>query len=587
MNPKVSRHWLTSSLFAEFCSGPVSGPVMKYLRATQLSRRKLQLRSLAEVVMDDAEASDLSSAFVQAWDLLAAAELSDVSVVEELLLHPSVGAWLARALRAAAGARLSKSDIGYLSSVAAAAAVRCRIPCAIGVPVIHGAVTLPTVGQASLREQSTGDTAELVVSAAGTVTFAGDGDRLPVDCVAHGAAVGWAPVKTVESRRDGVRLQAELDDQGPYREFSDPIPPRPLCPAEVREWERKIDDAWDLLVTGYRDFAEELSEGVSVIVPFGPWSSMEGASSPIAYGAIAVSRKKSTFELAETLIHEMQHSKLNTLLEFAELQVPGSGKLGYAPWRDDPRPTSGILHGVLAFTTAVEFWRGQRHAECPARRLADFHYAYRKRQVRHTIASLVAAEDLTDLGHRFVELLSNRLDRVEHDKVPGDVVEAVGKMTTEHRTFWRAQHVRPDPRRVIALADAWMAGALPPVVPQARLEVVPCQRSIGPSPRVGMLKALLLGRADPAEQADASDADLAYVRGDTNSACNAYADEIRSSPDSDRAWLAFGLAGGVERGNALVDAPELVLAVRDRLLAGGTSIDEPAKLVAWLDSALA
>lgn len=560
---------------------------MKDLRITQLSHRKLLLASLAESAVNDAGVDGLASSFEKAWDVLAAAERSDASAVEELLLHPSVGVWLARALRAAAANRLCRADIGYLSSMAVAAAVRCRIACALEIPVVHGAVTLPTVGQVALIEDSALEAVEVGVSAAGEVTFQGGAGYRPAGHLRWNDALRIEPLNMVECGRAGVRLRIELDDRGPYREFTDPIPPCPLGPVERRAWEKQIGDAWGLLVEGYRGFAEELSAGVSAIVPFGVGSSVAGASSSVAYGSIAVSRKKSAFELAEALIHEMQHSKLNALFDFAELCAPGAQNLGYAPWRDDPRPTSGLLHGVFAFTTAVEFWRGQREADGPARGAADFHYVYRRWQVRHTLESLVEAVDLTDLGRRFVGLVSERLDLVEHDDVPAEVLDAVGKMVREHRAFWRAQHLRPDPGWVTGLVDAWAAGDVAAARPQPLPDVVPCQRSIPPSPRVGMLKALLLDGADPADHHGASGADLAYVTGDLEAAHASYEEQVRSNPADDRAWLALGLAGvGGEGGNAMVRSPETVLAVRDRLLAGRMPIDEPLKLLTWLETVL-
>ncbi|MGW5721315.1 HEXXH motif domain-containing protein [Amycolatopsis sp. NPDC003865] len=586
MIPTISRHRLMSSSFTEFCSGPVGRPVMEDLRAMQLSRRKLLLRSLAEIAGDASGVPELSSSFGNAWDILAAAERCDPSVVEELLLHPSVGVWLAGALRAAAADRLCLADIGYLSSVAAAAAVRCEIPCTVDVPVVDDTITLPTVGQARLNGD-TGVTSTVVrVSEAGTVIHVGRTRRLPIGGSPPDAVLAIEPADSIECERDGVRLRVELDDRGPYREFSEPIPPRPLDSGERQAWESQTGEAWDLLVADYRGFAEELSQGISTIVPLGLGSPILGASSSVAYGAVAVSRRSSAPELAEALIHEMQHSKLNALFDFTELSFPGTEDLGYAPWRDDPRPIGGLLHGVFAFTTAVEFWRGQRGPAGNGRGLADFHYAYRRWQVRHTLDSLAGAEGLTALGREFVDAVSGRLDLVEHDDVPGDVLDGIRKMTREHRAYWRAQHLRPDPRRVIRLAAAWTVGDLASDVSSVRPEVVPCHRHIPASKRLGMLKTLIIDGIDPAEGRGESDADSAYVNGDTMAARNAYEAEIRSSPDDDRAWLAFGLAGATSEENALVLVPEMVLAVRDRLLAGGERIDEPAKLVAWLDTAL-
>ena len=43
--------------------------------------------------------------------------------------------------------------------------------------------------------------------------------------------------------------------------------------------------------------------------------------------------------------------------------VESGGEKVYAPWRQDPRPASGLLQGVYAHLGIVRFWQAQRHAE--------------------------------------------------------------------------------------------------------------------------------------------------------------------------------------------------------------------------------
>ena len=50
--------------------------------------------------------------------------------------------------------------------------------------------------------------------------------------------------------------------------------------------------------------------------------------------------------LAAALVHEVQHSKLNAVIDIVPLVRPGVGhRRYYAPWRDDPRPPAGLLQG--------------------------------------------------------------------------------------------------------------------------------------------------------------------------------------------------------------------------------------------------
>jgi hypothetical protein len=92
---------------------------------------------------------------------------------------------------------------------------------------------------------------------------------------------------------------------------------------------------------------------------------------------------------------------------------------------------------------------------------------------------------------------------------------------------------------------------------------------------------------NPVNRRELSAADLAYANGDRRTAQSAYAATIRATPQDDQAWLGLGLAKALEGPrNALITAPHLVLAVRDRLLSRNHRLDRPAELVDWLTDAV-
>ncbi|MGI8624794.1 MAG: cyclophane-forming radical SAM/SPASM peptide maturase YhhB [Solirubrobacteraceae bacterium] len=62
-------------------------------------------------------------------------------------------------------------------------------------------------------------------------------------------------------------------------------------------------------------------------------------------------------DLADSLIHEHRHQKLYLLDRYVPL-VLGDRPLVSSPWREDPRPPSGLLHAVFVF---VELLRFRRH----------------------------------------------------------------------------------------------------------------------------------------------------------------------------------------------------------------------------------
>jgi hypothetical protein len=88
----------------------------------------------------------------------------------------------------------------------------------------------------------------------------------------------------------------------------------------------------------------------------------------------------------------------------------------YAPWRDDPRPLNGVLHGIYAFTSVVEFWCARRR-QVPEDQAAaaDFAFVLRSLQVRAAIDDIASSAPLNEWGGLFLETLSSRLAACEVD----------------------------------------------------------------------------------------------------------------------------------------------------------------------------
>ncbi len=151
------RHRLPAASFEQLCGGPVAEATMALLERSQYSQRKLALRALIQQLEHNPDAVGPLVLPDQAWRILAAAERRDPAAVREILLYPPVGVWLRRALhhtRREQTCGLPWTELGYLQLIAAAAAVSCRVSCVVRVPVWHGVVTLPTVGQVRLPRHS-------------------------------------------------------------------------------------------------------------------------------------------------------------------------------------------------------------------------------------------------------------------------------------------------------------------------------------------------------------------------------------------------------------------------------------------------
>lgn len=555
---RVPRH-----VFDRICAGPVDDETMALLRRGQYSIRLLKLVTLFELIQDKGSWADGAE---QAWAVLADAGNVAPAVVEDLLMHPAVGLWLGRTLHDVTATSPESAEVSSLQAIAAAAAVRTGLSGAITVPVVDGAVTLPTVGQWRLDEHGSGvDRAELRFSA-GDVTMS--------------PRASFATAKRHRTKASGHLLEVTFDDVDRQREFAAPAPPKPLDKPTFSAWCSQLDEAWDLLTRWHGDYASELSAGLTTLIPLDSGTPVFAASSTDAFGGVALSPKNSAAELAEAIVHEIQHSKLNALMDLLPLHRDNHTWF-YAPWRDDPRPLGGLLHGIYAFTSVVEFWNVQRELLPPAEsRRGHFTFAYRYHQVRQAIDAVGNAAELTDLGRRFVAASSARLAALDPAGVPADLTEAITALLADHRTTWRIHHVRPNPQDVAEVADAWTAGR--PCPRSVRGEVVPGPQA-AESPRTVLLRKRALEPASSFrnDDADSESAPALFARGAREAASLAYERRVQADPRDRDAWVGLGLATSAR---ALLAQPEAVQAVYLRVLAHTGTTPGPRDLAAWLEA---
>jgi HEXXH motif-containing protein len=555
---------------------------MAFLRNGQFSLRKLMFRALLEALRTSTRPLGPFADVDHAWTVLAEAELVAPEVVEAVLMHPAVGVWSTRVLRNACDAAEDTtplwSEVGVLHAIAGACAMRCGLVTTVPVPVVHGAVTLPTVGQFRLPPDSfpVGH-AELRTSPDGTVLTV-PGSRLSISTLDR----GFLPTRTHRSTAEGVHLDVVFDDQDPYREFSGLAPPSPLEDAELDEWRKLLDEAWRLLVRWHPGYAAELPEGLTTLIPIAAVHQVVASSSSAAFGGIALSPKRSATELAEALVHEVQHSKLNALSDLVRLHDGPDEPVRYAGWRDDPRPVIGALHGIYAFVSVVEFWHVQRDlVPEPHSRRAHLTFALRARQVRRVVDDLRGATGLTDLGRRFVAGVSVRLAACETADVPEDVSAVATGLLEDHYSTWRLRHARARPADVAALVEDWFAGRAPSSPLPVGGDVV-ASRERGETNRAALLKALVLDPGRRERMLGAGGPDAEYVLGDHTGATAGYLGRIRSNPEDGDAWTGLGMA---LRSSVLLNRPEVARAVHNAVLTRTGTPPDPVRLAAWLDLA--
>ncbi|HYQ62890.1 aKG-HExxH-type peptide beta-hydroxylase [Actinophytocola sp.] len=526
-----------------------------------------------------------------AWRVLAEAEHRNPDAVADILMYPTVGVWLARALHHTRADQITPwQELGYLSLIAAAAAIRCGCHCTVRVPVWHGIVSLPTVGH--LRVPGTFPAGSVNVSCAGPSS------RLHVNHAVSVSLDGTDPAFTPARRHlnasRGMTLQVWIDGTDPYHDFGEPVGPVALTDDESAEWHKLVDEAWDVLTLNHPRYARELAAGLRMLVPIEPDVETVGASASAAFGGVGLSLNQSATEFAESLVHELQHSKLNALLALVKLTDGDDCARHFAPWRDDPRPLIGVVHGVYAFTCGIEFWLAQEPtAQEPEARHIAFEVAFRRAQVRRALDTLTASEQLTRPGTALVDAVSTRLAICEQSPVGATMTRTIAAILDDHQALWRLCHAHPDATTVNALAAAWLTDTAPPVWTN-NSGILPGNERRLPANRRTLLRAKaaepelfrsLISR--PATLPGTTPrADAALCTGDYPGAAAAYEERLHREPGDAQAWVGLGLALRAQNRNAtaLLDHPEVTVAVHRRVHALCGEFPDPAALSAWLGS---
>ncbi|RSM72810.1 HEXXH motif domain-containing protein [Kibdelosporangium aridum] len=572
MTEQTITHRLDRSFFQEFHSGPISTASMGVLRASVHSQRRAML--LAVMHSLQAVNADTRDALERSWQILSAAEERDADAVEAILMHPPTGVWLVRALRELLGVS-QHHELDYLHSMAAAAAIRAKVACTLTVPVTFGTVCLPTVGSV---DAPAGNTAQVHVTPNAALIYF-DGVAEPISVT----AAGFAARQTHRASARGIDLVVEIDDSNPYREFSDPTPAHRMTQTEWTHWHDLVDDAWDLLTLRHTAYAKELSAGLLTVAPIFSGKDVVGSSSHDAFGGIALSAKVSAATFAEVLVHEMQHSKLNALIDLVQVRREDDDQLWYAPWRDDPRPLTGLLHGIYAFVSVVEFWQVQRNF-ADASREADYVFAYRRHQVRQAVRALRSSPDLTEISSDLVSGVADRIAACDTETLPDDLVDAVTLIEKDHWVTWRLRHVSPRPADIHRLETLWSAAEPAPALSTTD-EIAPFNRVVTGSARGTLLKTKVIDRHkfDQIVHSGVNSADIMFAVGDYAGAQAAYVDRINASAADTDAWagLAVSLTPGTSAARAMSTTPEILLDLHNHLRAGGDAPD-PVELATWL-----
>ncbi|GAB1689769.1 HEXXH motif domain-containing protein [Krasilnikovia sp. M28-CT-15] len=424
----IAHHEVTPDRFAALGSGLGGAAAVADLAAAQRSKRLLLLRHLSTTGLDR-----------DAIAVLIEADRRHRQAVTDLVDDPLVGAWLAWTVRRHLGHVESAvplaDDVAQLGALAAAAALRAGVDTELHTRTRRGAVTLPTLGTAV----GCGDGPAVITVAGGRATVSGQ--RATVRVADDDPR--WQPLRRIRAH-DGDRVATvAVEDGNPYRDCYHAPPADRFSDAEFTGWQHFYAEAWALLAGWAPERADELTAGLRSVVPLVTDDSGVARSGTArdAFGTMGLTRPRSAAELAVTLVHEFQHSKLSALLDLVPLVVPGGTERHFAPWRIDARPTGGLIQGVYAFLGVADTWRALLAA--PGLELeAAREFAVVRTQVEVGLAALEGSGELTGPGHDFAARMRSALDAHLAVPVPPSAVIAAGESLARQRRAWAVHNGR-------------------------------------------------------------------------------------------------------------------------------------------------
>ena len=410
-------HALSRKIFANISSGGGGRDAVRELSAAEYSKHLVLLIG----VLNSAQGSDQYQLAKTGYELLAKALQANRAAAEDAIRYPAVGVWARRTIQACrGGAAIPGAEPGELRAVAAAAAIRAEMTAEIDVPVRAGRVILPSLGVAIVP----GDIARIR-------TAKGKTEVGPVELPPspHQDGPGWLGLHRVRAGSFDVLI----DDLDPFRM---PDLPDLASRVTVKPWDASLSESWDALESSHPAAAAEVAEAVSVIVPRrSPRTGVVSTSSPWAFGAVGMSCPPDPITGAETFAHEIQHLKLGALQHIVALAQPDDGRRYYAPWRDDPRPLSGLLQGAYAYLGVTGFWRRQRHLSSGPRR-ADTEYVRWRQATALGIETLRSSGRLTAAGLDFVSGMASMLASWQDDPVPAVAQTEARRAADAHLARW-------------------------------------------------------------------------------------------------------------------------------------------------------
>jgi hypothetical protein len=213
-----------------------------------------------------------------------------------------------------------------------------------------------------------------------------------------------------------------------------------LTPTSTIKWLSSLEEAWFWIDSCSTLLASEIVMGVQSLVPVHSHTIDVHRSQTFREipGLLILSWMSDTSVIVEALVHEYHHHKLNALLNLDPIIVEGSPEeIYYSPWRDDPRPLSGILQGIYVFQAVLEFGHKILKTDIPVlqeKRLQQRVYTA-KQQLQTALKVLKINAEFSLIGQGLIEAIEENIDRVEPE-ISQTEKQLIDVRLKEHQQKW-------------------------------------------------------------------------------------------------------------------------------------------------------
>ena len=229
--------------------------------------------------------------------------------------------------------------------------------------------------------------------------------------VAGAAPIPWAELSDTATYRlvaPGVVLAQH--DNNPISDF-EAHPDKTgnqldLGDAPVEAWRASLVASLDLIERQLPVLRAEMDLVLQTLVPVGTDDQAHlSASYREAIGQVYLTLHPKLMTMAEALVHEYQHNKLNMLFHLDPVMENAYWPLYKSPVRPDPRPLHGVMLAAHAFVPVAEMYRRMADSGDPEAQRGGFEGRWRQIVAKNTEALdvLVAHAQPSPAGRQVID----------------------------------------------------------------------------------------------------------------------------------------------------------------------------------------